>query len=579
MKTIIYSLLSILVLATIAAYDGWSDPIRFVDGEFPVDMYREPFAALDQDGNYVVVSSHLDTDYDIYFTKIDQTGNVLVEPTPIGATSNEEYSPVCVLASDNTVHVFYIRSEGYHNVYHVHVNNDGTILDPPYRFVLTYLTSPGTRVLPSIVKEPDDTIHIAYKIKIGLSSYLGYTRYNLQTEDRLDINGFYVEHPKITYQNLNDHWDIDVDSEGNAHLFFDQSLEFEWANPITDEVCWAKVPYDSEGEYESRIISDFYDDGLRDDRSINATIDDTDLIHMMWGGVIDGGRHVIYSSMDIDGNEVTEKKRCFPDEWEEVLHEYIFEYNNDNIAMILSTESPYRFAFGRFDLNGNLIDDIAYITDEWAGWYEDFCLIHHNNGFVGFFWHNDEDLWYQYTLDGFTADDPNLSAFPNDEGILLSWQEEGDLTGSTWRLERDGERLVNLSGDALYRYLDRDAEPNVTHLYTLEATLPDGSVRRFGPVEAAWPGSDADRLTLYAAFPCPATDQVTLAYYLPENVKNAELSLYDLSGRLVESSASVPITPGRHEIAYDTSVLPSGVYVVRLAADAGALTRWLVIAR
>ncbi|HUT97444.1 MAG TPA: T9SS type A sorting domain-containing protein [bacterium] len=153
------------------------------------------------------------------------------------------------------------------------------------------------------------------------------------------------------------------------------------------------------------------------------------------------------------------------------------------------------------------------------------------------------------------------------------------MVGSNWRLERDGERLVNLSGDALYRYLDRDAEPNVTHLYTLEAVLPGGSVRRFGPVEAAWPGPDAAKLTFCAPYPCPATDQVTLSYFLPEGTKNVELSLYDLSGRLVESSVTVPTAPGRHEFAYDTSTLPPGVYLVRLATDAGAITRRVVITR
>jgi hypothetical protein len=109
--------------------------------------------------------------------------------------------------------------------------------------------------------------------------------------------------------------------------------------------------------------------------------------------------------------------------------------------------------------------------------------------------------------------------------------------------------------------------------------LPDGSARRFGPVEAAWPGPDANRLTLYAPYPCPTSSQVTLSYYLPEGTKNAELSLYDLSGRLVASSVSIPTAPGRHEISYDTSDLPPGVYIVRLTTDTSSTTKRLIIAR
>jgi len=98
-------------------------------------------------------------------------------------------------------------------------------------------------------------------------------------------------------------------------------------------------------------------------------------------------------------------------------------------------------------------------------------------------------------------------------------------------------------------------------------------------VEAAWSGPDAARLTLYAPYPCPAVDLVTLSYYLPEDTKSAELSLYDLSGRLVESSVSVPTATGRHEIFCDTSNLPPGVYLVRLVTDGSVLTRRVVIAR
>jgi len=76
-------------------------------------------------------------------------------------------------------------------------------------------------------------------------------------------------------------------------------------------------------------------------------------------------------------------------------------------------------------------------------------------------------------------------------------------------------------------------------------------------VEAAWPGPDASRFTLYAPYPCPTTDRVTLSYYLPPDTRNVELSLYDLSGRLVSSTVSVPTAPGCREIYYDTFSLVS----------------------
>ena len=106
-----------------------------------------------------------------------------------------------------------------------------------------------------------------------------------------------------------------------------------------------------------------------------------------------------------------------------------------------------------------------------------------------------------------------------------------------------------LNGDAT-RFLDREVTPGFEYRYWLETVEEDGSVSRFGPVEAAWPGAGTDRLTLYAPYLCPATDQVILSYYIPVNTKSVELSLYDLSGRLVASSIGLSIAPGRNEINY-----------------------------
>ncbi|HUT99536.1 MAG TPA: T9SS type A sorting domain-containing protein [bacterium] len=283
--------------------------------------------------------------------------------------------------------------------------------------------------------------------------------------------------------------------------------------------------------------------------------------------------------MDTDGNEVTGYKKFFPPDWDGEVGYLGIMYNNGNLAVLGIRDN--RFVFGRLDLEGDIYEDFDYISDEVIYWpYSDeFRFINHNNGFVCIAWADDCDLWYQYTLDGFAVDEPHLEASSDGDGILLSWREEEDLVGSNWRLERDGEHLVNLSGDAIYRYLDRDAEPNVTHLYTLEATLPDGTVRTFGPVEAAWPGLDAGRFTLYTPYPCPAADRVILSYYLPEGTKNVELSLYDLSGRLLESSVSLPTAPGRHEISYDASNLPPGVYVARLSTSTASLSQRIVITR
>ena len=203
-----------------------------------------------------------------------------------------------------------------------------------------------------------------------------------------------------------------------------------------------------------------------------------------------------------------------------------------------------------------------------------------DGGHLGYAWYGDDS----------TVEGAELCAEVRDEGVLLGWTITGDTPAGlrVLRSVGEGEPVAihdnPLPGTATH-YLDRKDKgfqplaAGMEYRYWLEVVEEDGTVNRFGPVEATWPGPDTDRLTLYAPYPCPATDQVTLSYCLPENTIKVELSLYDLSGRLVASSVNVPTTPGRHEVVYDTSDLPPGVYIASLTTDTGALTRRLVITR
>ncbi|MCK4594030.1 T9SS type A sorting domain-containing protein, partial [bacterium] len=193
------------------------------------------------------------------------------------------------------------------------------------------------------------------------------------------------------------------------------------------------------------------------------------------------------------------------------------------------------------------------------------------------------DLKYAWYGDDTAVEDAELYAETRAEGVLVSWTITGDIPVSLRVLrsvdDNEPEDISSaLPGSAIH-WLDTGIESGVEYRYWLEVVCEDGTTPRFGPVEATWPGPDSDRFTLYAPYPCPVTDRVTLSFYLPEDTRNVELSLYDLSGRLVTSSISLSTTPGRHEITYDTSDLLPGVYLASLTTDTGTLTRRLVITR
>ncbi|MEO6167013.1 MAG: T9SS type A sorting domain-containing protein, partial [Chitinophagales bacterium] len=82
---------------------------------------------------------------------------------------------------------------------------------------------------------------------------------------------------------------------------------------------------------------------------------------------------------------------------------------------------------------------------------------------------------------------------------------------------------------------------------------------------------------LYGPSPNPATDQVALTYYLPNNTSFA-LYVYDLSGRLVTTVKDSPITgAGMHKNMIDVSKFTPGTYFCTLLCDGRQLTKKFIV--
>jgi len=186
------------------------------------------------------------------------------------------------------------------------------------------------------------------------------------------------------------------------------------------------------------------------------------------------------------------------------------------------------------------------------------------------------DAYYKYTLTGAGVEDTKLAAHSTDEGLLLGWRS--GKPDSTWRLIRNDEQLVSISGRSDYAYLDYSLEPNTTYSFSLEAELSDGTIQSFGSIEAAWQPPSANRLSLEAPYPCPAGDSVTLSYSLPTDTTEANLAIYDLSGRLIDL---FPLAPAysQQTLSVNTTNYRSGVYLATLQIAGETITQRLVIAR
>jgi hypothetical protein len=588
MKPLIISL--ILVTAASGQYIDdfpWSEPIYIVDSYHHED---KPVAVYTPSDEMFVVwfSAWATVYYDISYAQITEDGTLTVPPTRIFEEDGiDDRAPTAAVDSQGHAHVFWRRNtSGLSDIWYTQIDtDDGAYLVAPK--LLIPVPTNGHNLFMYAVPDDEDNIHLLYCIREWDGSEWWESPQHAKIAPDGTLLGYNHRIAEDSGYELKNTWGegIAVDSDGNVHVVY--TFDRSRLNGSSDfSVVYRKIDGD-----DGTPLSSMRDLGYPErigglahlpyDYKPAICVDSQDRVHIAWVHAEDYVANVAYIILDKDGDTVRDRRIVYSDEDVGFGHKNFFVSNTGRIILFANYE--YGIGVLEFNEDGDLLRDPILLVDVMYGHTQQgpFGCVGDSGHYriVGKYnWTTDDyDILYVYQTEDWTADDPDLSASTNDDGILLSWREESELIGSTWRLERDGERLVNLSGDALYRYLDRDAEPNITHLYTLEATLSDGSVQRFGPVEATWPGPDADRFTLYAPYPCPATDRVTLSYYLPEGTKNVEFSLCDLSGRLVESSLCIPTAPGRHEISYDTSGLSPGVYVERLEADTAALTRRLVI--
>ncbi len=86
------------------------------------------------------------------------------------------------------------------------------------------------------------------------------------------------------------------------------------------------------------------------------------------------------------------------------------------------------------------------------------------------------------------------------------------------------------------------------------------------------------RFHLEAPYPNPFNPVTTLPFSL-EETGQVSLQVFDLSGHVVATLVDGLQERGMHEVAFDASTLPSGLYVARMTTEAGAAVQKIVLAK
>ena len=80
-----------------------------------------------------------------------------------------------------------------------------------------------------------------------------------------------------------------------------------------------------------------------------------------------------------------------------------------------------------------------------------------------------------------------------------------------------------------------------------------------------------EKFELSTPYPNPFNSRATVRYSLPE-AGQIRLTVYDVTGREVQTLVTGHMSPGVHEAVWDAEGIASGVYFIRLTVDSRRLT-------
>jgi len=170
------------------------------------------------------------------------------------------------------------------------------------------------------------------------------------------------------------------------------------------------------------------------------------------------------------------------------------------------------------------------------------------------------------TLVGFTA--TSLA-----DGIVLNWTTGSEVDNYSfvlWRATDPQGQYANISGqirangqvgNTEYSYTDRDVAPGITYYYKISDISTYGSETFHQKVVSA-----TSNYILAKNFPNPFNPATVIRFDL-RNQADVELSVYDMSGRLIQSLVNGNLNAGAHQVTFDGTGLAAGVYIYRLSVD------------
>jgi hypothetical protein len=360
-------LLLFSVFAIMTAADetppGWTEDRRLT----AVNDYTStsPRIATDSENNlHMVYSDYRHGPPEIYYMKLDDQGNILIDETLItvqdAATS---YQADVACDSIDNVHIIWsdVRDTGpVSNIelYYEKMDNMGNTLVDEMR--ITH--APHYSLYPSITIDSSDNLHIVWSEEVNVMSVLQEEIYYTKLDnsgntlvDDLALTGNDGEESLFP--------DLEVDSTGNIHVVWLDDRN-ETGSTKCQDVYYTKLD-----NFGNTLIDDTKTFVRADHFRPNIVIDSIDLIHLTCGSMPNwkGNVHkqIYYMKLDNDGDPIVDEKRLTSDE-ENASHPTLHLDSEENIHIVWEDErhENTEIYYLKVDNIGNALFDEQRLTTE-----------------------------------------------------------------------------------------------------------------------------------------------------------------------------------------------------------------------
>ncbi len=299
-----------------------------------------------QNNSHITWFDYRSGSYEIYYTKIDNDGNTIIEDTQLTSTITGSFWPSIDLDANNNVHIsWHDERQGNLEIYYTKLDSNGNTLVDDLRIT----ANSGASAASSIAVDKNDNVHIVWNDNSDGNYEIYYTK--------LDNNGnTLIEDTRLTFDTTESQSPVLVtDSQGDVHVAWVDLRDSNW------DLYYTKL--DNNGNTlidDTRITT-------ADNVSANPAIaiDSVDNIHLAWYYGRDRNAEIYYKKLDNAGNVILDDVRVSSDRkrsyWPAIA---IDSTNSANIAWYDNRDGNFEIYFSKVDQLGNIAVENTRLTSD-----------------------------------------------------------------------------------------------------------------------------------------------------------------------------------------------------------------------